>query len=231
MYYIEQENDEYVKYEVSLDEEKLKDLKYKIVRDCGEIIPYCYEATNCSVNPYDWVHISNYSDKFIRWYKPNDFCSSNEKIYEYSYEEYKDTKLCLLIDSLLKGDISAISEIKNPKLERKKASIKKPKKDLSKLLSLPANKIDTKEIEKLKKELEIYQNYLKLNKNRKSEREYYPLVLACIHMVEVERISITKVVEWQTLVQQANNTLEELKPFFTGTNQKDILSLELKKEL
>lgn len=113
--------------------------------------------------------------------------------------------------------------------KRKKASIKKPKKKSSKLLSLPTDKIDTKEIEKVKKELEIYQNYLKLNKNRKSDLEYYPLVLACIHMVEKERISIATIIEWQTLVQQANNTLEELKPFFIGTNQEDILSLGLKK--
>ncbi len=231
MYYIEYIGEEFVKYEVSLEEKKLEELRDKIIRNCGEIVPHCYQGTKSQVNPYDLVHISNYNEKFIRWYQPNDFYSSAEKIYEFSYEEYKDTKLSLLIDSLLKGDVSAITEIKNLKLERRKVSLKNPKKDLSKLLSLPADKIDTKKMEKLKKELENYQYYRELNKNQKSEREYSPLVFACINMTEIERYSISKVMEYQTLMQHANNILEELKLFFIGTNHEDILTHDLKKEL
>lgn len=232
MYYIEQIDDEYVKYEVSLDEEKLKELRDEIIRNCGEIIHYCYlspsRLESIVRQNNELKYIENFRTKYVR------YSNKHGEIYVYSYDAYDNTRLSELIDSLLGGDSSVISEIKNPvfKRMRKTLKLRNPKKRLNVLLS--KEELSEKEmckLEELKQKLKFYNKYQKLNKERKSDIEYYPLVLTCINMIEIERISVAKIIEWQTLVQQTNNTLEELKPFFIGTNQEDILSLGLKKEL
>lgn len=42
MYYIEQQNDELIKYEVVIDKKKLEKIEYEVIGNCGEIKHYCY---------------------------------------------------------------------------------------------------------------------------------------------------------------------------------------------
>lgn len=238
MYYIEQVEDEYVKYEIYFNEIDLKILRDRIIENCGEIIHRCYFGTVDNykvVNKYDIAHIKRYKEKYVR------YSSKHGSIYVYSYDQYLDTRLSELIDLLLAGDSSVIFEIKNPivKKMRKTEKLRNPEKRLNRLLT--KEKISEKEackLKELKQELKDYKNYQKLNKNRETDLKYYPLVLASINMKEVGRISADKVMNFQNLKQQANSLMEkengiveELSPFFIGTNQEDILSLGLKKVL
>lgn len=115
MYYIEQQNDEVVKYEVVIDEDKLKNIKYQVIGNCGEVKHYRYKNDRCRHNHYDYYHIRNYDETFIKRRDLNDFYGTVIEISEYQYDEYSDTTLVTLIDRLLDGDMSAIAEIKNPR--------------------------------------------------------------------------------------------------------------------
>lgn len=225
MYYIEQVKDEFVKYEVILDKEGLDQLKYKILQECGEIIPHDYEQSYCNHSGMD-IHIRDYSCEYVRTEDSKNTCMPDIKIYRYRYNQYLDTRLICLIEELVNGNTMVITELKNPVVKESEILIKNPTDELKELVF--EDDIDTYKLGELKQELEVYKKYKKLNQNRKLELEFYPQVFRYIKFKEVERISTEKVMEYQTLMAKANGILEELNPFFEGTSE-DILSLDLKK--
>ena len=187
MYYIEQQNDELVKYEVILKEEKLKELTHKIVDECGEITHKSYDSTNY-------------------------------------------TKLVTLINKLLKGETNVIIDLRNPtpeeKLDKEKIMLEKidAKQQELKTASTPiVMKGKIKDLEECLKELKQIESDKELNKNRKSDLEYYPEVLECITLKEIERIKVTSLVE-------LNELYEKLVLFFKPTTSMGI-SQDIDKKL
>lgn len=221
MYYIEQQNDELVKYEVELNERELKDLRYKIVNDCGEISHKSYDGTNYP-NSCDYIHIRNYKQKKIGRTEPRDFFTSAEDIYHFEYDEYKDTKLVTLINRLLNGETSVIIELKNPtpeeKVDKEKIVLEKMEAKQNELKKASTSTIMKENIlilEKYLEELKQITSDKELNKNRKSDLDYYTKVLEYITLKEVDRIKIDKFI-------QLNKLYEELELFFTDSASKNI---------
>lgn len=230
MYYIEQQNDELVKYEVTIDEKELEKVKYEVISNCGKIKHYRYKNDRCMHDHYDNYHIRNYQSYYIERRDLNDFYSTTVEIYEYDYDEYSDTTLVTLIDRLLAGDMSTILELRNPKEEEKKPDKgSELQKKLEKMLSLDMKDINTYQLEKIKKELEEYQINEKLNRDRKSDLEYYPQVLACIEIKEVSRMNIDKLQEIENLMIEIESLKNEVKPFFQKAKSKNVTTDQYQK--
>lgn len=227
MYYIEQIEDELVKYEVKLDQEQLKNIKIEIINNCSEII-HIKEIGNRPTNEInDTLHIREFKRKFLYTKEYNDFYMPDEDIYEFDYYEYKDTTLVNLINRLLSGNTNVILNLKNPKennqLNNKTQEIEE---NTKKLLS-NIDKVNPQQLEELKTQLEKYLEYKELNSDRKSDLDYYPEVLDCITLEERDRIKI------ETL-EQFNHLYQVSSTFFTTVNSPNIhpdINKELYKRL
>ena len=144
MYYIEQENDELVKYEVVIDQNELKKIKYKVITNCGEIKHHCYQS-DYAPRDLSFDHIGNYSYKKVG---TKEYFEETRDVYLYEYDEYSDTTLVTLIDRLLKGDMSAILEIRNPRIEERSVDNgDELQKKLEVILSLGMKNISTWQLE------------------------------------------------------------------------------------
>ncbi len=179
-----------VKYQVTYEREKLMALKRKILYDCGEIIQHNYRGNSCSHLMHD-IHFVEYKEKYVGM-KDGRGEYPDEEIFEYSYNEYKDTKLVKLIDLLLEDDGSVIQQLKNPIPFEFEPSVENPQKELQQMLSLDVSEISVYELEKKFQELLKYKKYKQLNAGRKSDLEYYSEVIECLAFEEIDRISISK---------------------------------------
>lgn len=227
MYYIERQNDELVKYEVVIDQKELEKIKYKVIRNCGKINHRVHISDYGLPRELSRDHIANYSYEKIG---VQEYFEETRDVYQYEYDEYSDTTLVTLIDRLLDGDMSAIAEIKNPKNEeRKPDNGDELQKKLEKVLSLDTKEISTYQLEKIKNEIVEYQTNEKLNRDRKSDLEYYEPVLSCIDMKEVNRMRIDSLIKVDELMNQTRDLINEMKPFFEETNEKNIWADEYQK--
>lgn len=206
MFYIEEENDELIKYEIIFDKEKLRDLKFEILKNCGKII---HRSFNSDYGPgVNLSHTKNYSCKEIG---KKEYFEETRELYHYEFDKYIDTKLITLIDRLLEGDVSAITEIKKPeKQEIEKDEKAELRKKIEEILTHDISEIDTWKLEKLKEQIKEYQLNEKLNKNQKSDLEYYPKVLDCIEFREISRCKTEQIAKIDGLVKQ-------MEQFFEGT--------------
>lgn len=180
----------------------------------------CYKSDYGPGN-ISFDHIGNYSYEKVG---TQDYFEETRNVYQYEYDEYSDTLLVTLIDRLLKGDMSAISEIKDPKEEKKKEydQGKELQKRLEKLISLDAKDINTWQLEKVKKELEAYQIDERLNRDRESDLKYYSQVLSCIEMKEVRRMKLDHIIKTDELMRQADSLLAQTHIFFEGNDPQNI---------
>ena len=114
MFYIEETDDELVKYEVELDTERLSSLKSEIIENCSE---KSHTRFKCEDKSDLWT----LEDKDIRNYKEywlgqiEYFGCPKTDMYKIEYDIYKHTKLVMYIDRLLQGDGSVIKELKEYK--------------------------------------------------------------------------------------------------------------------
>lgn len=227
MYYIEQIEDELVKYEVKIDQEQLEKIKIEIINNCSEII-HIKEIGNRPTNEiHDTLHIRDFKRKFLYKKEYNDFYMPDEDIYEFDYYEYKDTTLVNLINRLLARNTNVILNLKNPEennqLNDKNQNLEEK---IKKLLS-NIDKVSPQQLEELNQQLESYLEYKELNSDRKSDLGYYSEVLECITLEEQDRIKIDK-------LEQFNHLYQEVESFFTATSSRNIhpnISKELYKRL
>ncbi len=211
MYYIEQTEQSLIKYEVNLDRKKLEDFIKIIVNECGEIIHKSYQSSKLpDVSDF---HIKNYNFKYLgKQANPTTANDLEVSYYQFDYDEYQDTKLVTLIRSLLAGNTSVISQLRNPVAEEKKPQVQNNLKAKLKTLSeQELDDINVEELERVKQELKDYKIYQEKNKNQKSDLEYYSEVLKCIHLKEVAKIEILELEEFQQLYEQ-------IQAFFQATN-------------
>ena len=224
MFYIEKKDDSLIKYNVIIDEEKLKELKLKIINECAEIVHKSYESTD-GPKISDYLHIRNYKETKIGRTEPNDtLFYSPQDIYHFEYDEYKDTELVKLIDELLKGNLSVISEIKNYKqkqqdiLEETKRNQKNREQQIREEIIKMHTEMATADNEaliklsrkshKLAKELNEIQKHKQLDNSKKLDTEFYSQVIDCINLATISKIKIS--------------TIEEVNEFFTGIEKPSI---------
>ena len=171
------------KYEVSLDIKRLKELKLEIIDLFSKITHQCYKTTK-RPNQYDYEHIRNYKEEFIRVVEYHDLYVLPEDEYLVEYDYYEHHELVFLIDSLIRGETSSIDKIKNlmissldeetPLLEAKERVIKE-------MIRLSKTDI-SKQIEEL---VDIQRKLTDIRVNHKNDKnisilDYRDKVLDCV---------------------------------------------------
>ena len=112
----------YVKYDVEIDLNEIKEIRKKLIDRCSSIKHYKYYTTILP-NKNDYDHIKNYSEKIVGVKEYNDLYSRCEEEYQVEYDYYEECELVLLIDSLIKGDTNAILEIEEYSFENDKVNM------------------------------------------------------------------------------------------------------------
>lgn len=183
MIYVKEEN-VLKKYKIEVDKEKLLELKYKIINECS-IIKHIKEKQREDnlTSDYDFVHIRNYSKRFIERIDNRDFYGSPLiSIYEVEYDFYKEPEIIKLLEEVLNGNEEKTLELLEyePKEEKQESLEDK----LSSLLSNNDGN-DEKIIYETKKMFEDYQN----TKYQKSVSIYLEDVKKCIRLLFIDEIS------------------------------------------
>lgn len=201
MYYYKIKEELIIKYEVKLHIETLKKLRNEIIDRCSYITHKKYTTTQ-PPNKWDFEHIRNYNEQKVGIRQYNDFYSPSEDEYLVEYDYYEHPRLVSLINSLIKGNISVIDEIKytdEEKIDKEKILLDEQKKLIQDLNMLDSEGINN-QIRLLTENQEKISNCYKekeLNKNQISSNEYICKILSCIKFKEVSSISLEKVLEVQ----------------------------------
>lgn len=167
MYYFVENKDIVEKYLVSFDKEEIEKLKIKIINNCSEIVHHEYDGTH-GPNQFDYLKIRNYKERFIRIQESRDTLQyPDQKIYHYSYDEYKFPVLVSYINELLiKENVLILDKIFNENDEIKTETYD----DKIKKASDELDTIDNLDIDKKRVKLDELQELLQLKKlNEKQE--------------------------------------------------------------
>ena len=204
MYYIEEIDNEVIKYEVKLDTEQLKYLRKEIVDNLSVIkhkdyetdgVPFSSFFTDNDVRNYEATRTGKYKEYF----------EEDRPIYRLKYDIYQHPKLANYIDMILEGNIKGLIKL----LAHKDSYLKEEEKyretlddlniEFEQELMKSSRNIDN--INKLSRKIKKLRNKeYKARKNRKIEMSYYNEVMNCLTLTEVDRIdkdTIRKVEKFQ----------------------------------
>ena len=208
MYYIEETDDELIKYEVEINEENLIELREKIINNCSNIIHHRYQyESELDFNMPKGIYFKNYHSRKIE--EPKDYFET----YVIEYDEYMPTPLVNYIDYLLNGYAQIISLLKdyslscNPILLVKQREIEL-KATLRRCLTEPLEKIEIQALKESINSLEALKEERELNKNQVNDKIYYDDVMKCITLTEVDRMdkaAIRRVEEFQGISYTKKN--------------------------
>lgn len=183
MYYFYENDYYFFRKEISIDKEKIEQLKKQIIENCSRITHTEYDSDYAPhINN---LLVRNYSEVFVGY---KEYFEETRRIMHYSYDLLIQPKLVKLIDRLLNDDISAIEEIINYDY-KSEITIDDIIKAKNEELEIIDNNSYAKKIEVLKK-LEKLMYDKELNKNQQSTEKYYHKLLSLI--VEKKAIQYRK---------------------------------------
>lgn len=204
MYYIEETDNEVIKYEVTINSERLLALKEEIIENCSEISHHCYESDYELTHDYLQIHdIRDYH--FTETGKKKDYFEETRDIYKIEYDEYDHPLIVDYIDILINGDTSVIPSLKNYSsfshpLGKARESENAVKSTLIYYLNKPLEEIEIESLTQSIHTLSCLKEDIIKNINQKSVSVYYDDVMKCITLIEVDRINkdaIKRVEEFQ----------------------------------
>ena len=203
MYYYKKKGKDIIKYEIVLDEEKLRQLKLEIIEKCSYIKHINSRETSFTISyRIDFKHVRNYNEKFIRTIEYNDFYSQPEDEYLVDYDYYEYPILVSYIDEILKGNTSIIGKIeklKDKNMDKENIILEEQQKIINKLNN-PDNKNKQELINLLNESQEKLLEYYKekeLNKNQVPSSKYKRKVLNLITMKEIGTMPYKTILEVQ----------------------------------
>ena len=188
MYYFIDKKETIEKYSVSFSKEELEKLKMEVINNCSEIEHHEYEGTH-GPNRFDYLRIRNYKERFVRIQESRDSLQwPDQRVYHYSYDEYKFPELVSAIDELLNGNVLVLDTIFNTNPESKIETIDERIRKASAELDAIDNLKITKKREKLD-ELQKLIELKKLNEKQKSVVPYYARLRELITLDLVDTIT------------------------------------------
>ena len=228
MYYYKIKDGYVIQYFVSLDLDRLKNLRTDIIENCSTIKHMHYKTAK-RPNQYDAEHIRNYRERFIRVIQYNDLCSNDEDEYEVEYDLLVHHEMVSYIDSLIGGNTSFISKIEDKQDnndDEEKILWEENKKLIQNIIHGTQDEIQfnvnllNQNIEKLSQ----YSREKELNKYQSPIVIYQKQVLECIHLKEVSKISLNTVLEIQDFLDQYHECTaeDELNKVLTLEKRKTI---------
>lgn len=187
MIYVKEEN-VLKKYKIEIDKEKLESLKIKIINECSVIKHVkVRQREDCLTSDYDFMHIRNYSKRFVEKIDNNDFYGPPLiSIYEVEYDFYKEPKIVKLIEEVLNGNDEKTLELLEYKDDYDDEVQESLEEKLNKLLLNKDSFKNTEElIYKTKELLEDYKN----TKYQKTVSTYLNDVKSCVKLMLIDEIS------------------------------------------
>lgn len=188
MYYFIDKKETIEKYSVSFSKEELEKLKIEIINNCSEIEHHEYDGTH-GPNKFDYLRVRNYKERFVRVQESRDSLQCpDQRVYHYSYDEYKFPELVSVIDELLNGNVLVLDTIFNTNSESKGENIDEKIRKASEELDA----IDNLKIAKKREKLDEFQKLIelkKLNKKQKSVVPYYARLRELITLDLVDTIT------------------------------------------
>ena len=188
MYYFIDKKETIEKYSVSFSKEELEKLKMEVINNGSEIEHHEHDGTH-GPNEFDYLRIRNYKERFVRVQESRDSLQwPDQRVYHYSYDEYKFPELVSVIDELLNGNVLVLDTIFNTNPESKGETIDEKIRKASEELDVIDNLKITKKREKLD-ELQKLIELKKLNKKQKSVVPYYARLRELITLDLVDTIT------------------------------------------
>ncbi len=174
------------KYEIVIVTEELEKLKKIIINQCGFIEKIDGDIT-VFPDVKDYIYIKNYTEEKII----DKF--TFEETYKISYIKYDAPPLAILIDRLLKEDLTSLIELKNYDKKSKDAYIRVIMQQINILQEkvtfyMLNNKI--KEAEEILEQIEKLKQKQKLNETQKNDIIYYDTVNKCIDYQLIDELSL-----------------------------------------
>lgn len=178
MYYYKEDENNYYKYEVSFDRDKVLDLLDEVKKRCSIISLEAFRESE-KFDPYYRSDYEKAKERGIKNFDEvtfKDLIDYGDQIHELTIYKYEYTRLVYLIKELLNGNSYVINEIFNPKrinifnFDKKIESLKR-RLDSGKKINYKFESLMKKELSKLTILKEINENqisdeiyYLKLQK-------------------------------------------------------------------
>lgn len=210
MYYFVDKKETIEKYLVSFSKEELEKLKIEIINNCSEIEHHEYEGTH-GPNEFDYLRIRNYKERFARVDESRDSLQwLDQRVYHYSYDEYKFPELVSVIDELLNGNVLVLDTIFNTNPESKGKTIDEKIRKASEELDAIDNLKITKKREKLD-ELQKLIELKKLNKKQKSVVPYYVKLRELITLDLVDTITKEEIERVNQFFGNSTNVKKQLQ--------------------
>ena len=216
MYYFIDKKETIEKYSVSFSKEELEKLKIEIINNCSEIEHHEYEGTH-GPNKFDYLRIRNYKERFVRIQESRDSLQwPDQRVYHYSYDEYKFPELVSTIDELLNGNVLVLDTIFNTNPESKIETID----ERIRKASVELDAIDNLKITKKREKLDELQKLIelkKLNEKQKSVVPYYARLRELITLDLVDTITkeeierVNQFFENSTNVKKQSQKIQTLK--------------------
>lgn len=216
MYYFIDKKENIEKYVVNFSNEELEKLKREIINNCSEIEHHEYDSTH-GPDKFNYLKIRNYNERFVRVHESSDSLQwPDQKVYHYSYDEYKFPELVSYIDELLNGNVLILNNIFNTNLEFKNKTIdEKIRKASEELDNIDNLKISEKreKLDELQKLIELK----KINENQKSVVPYYARLRELITLELVDTITkkgierVNQFLENTTSVEKQLQKIQTLK--------------------
>ena len=179
MLYFKKEEDGVHKYEVSFDKNEVSLLLEEVKSKCSTIKHFEYDEVQLpglleriySQKQNDDGEIRFFNKKIVGYREYNDFYSSVEDVYHYSYYEYTYSPLVSIINGLLNDSSIVIDKIFNPENIHRFNFDHEIDNINNEINKIPNNKIKEK-MDKLN-ELSDLLKFANLNSKQKDEDEYY----------------------------------------------------------
>ena len=216
MYYFIDKKETIEKYSVSFSKEELEKLKIEVINNCSEIEHHEYEGTH-GPNKFDYLRIRNYKERFVRIQESRDSLQwPDQRVYHYSYDEYKFPELVSTIDELLNGNVLVLDTIFNTNPESKIETID----ERIRKASVELDAIDNLKITKKREKLDELQKLIelkKLNEKQKSVVPYYARLRELITLDLVDTITkeeierVNQFFENSTNVKKQSQKIQTLK--------------------
>lgn len=213
MYYFVENKDIVEKYLVSFDRQEIEKLKIKIINNCSKIVHHEYDGTH-GPNQFDYLKIRNYKERFIRIQESRDTLQyPDQKIYHYSYDEYKFPVLVSYINELLiKENVLILDKIFNENDEIKTETYD----DKIKKASDELDAVNNLDIDKKRAKLDELQELLKLKKLNEKQESIDLYVDELKRLITFDLVDTISKIE----IDRVNNFFENKADLKKQTNKK-----------
>lgn len=214
MIYLKKEKDKILKYDVNFDEGELEKLRIEIINNCSIITHQEYDATKEPTDCHNHLKIRNYQKREVRLIEYNDFYSSPEMLYHFSYDEYHFPLLAVLLEDLISGQNESVYKILELDFEEEKMFYVEKIKSLFQSIAQMDNSNITEKIDKLN---ELQKFYDCLNDTIKIST-YYSLVKKALRFSLIDSIEnkdVVKLFEFMEIDYTEKEKVDKLHPNLT----------------